>query len=160
MKRGAKIGIGIVVFVLVVMWIAGSMIPNQELEQRSRIPDMASMSNSELQSLSTDWTYELLLRNADFYDRKIIHVTGIVTIPTKNGIFGIDVGDSGILRFSDDDIIFVEYDTERFFEDDQVELFGYVNGERNLLITSPLSDAEKTELVPNIEPIKVICSTC
>ena len=82
------------VFFLIIVFLAYASNEGGKIIEKEK-QEMSSMSNRDLQALSTGWTYESLLRDADVFEGKIIHVTGRVTIPTKNGVFGIDLDDSG-----------------------------------------------------------------
>ncbi len=115
-----------------------------------------SMSDSELAAASIDWNYYDLLKNIDELEAKVIHFTGTVNVASKNGVFGINVGESSIRQ----DVIFVEYDEEQFVKQDIVEGFGYVKGIRFLERTNTVGGADILEQVPNIEAIKVSCTNC
>ena len=115
-----------------------------------------SMSDSELATAAIDWNYYDLLKNIDELKGKVIHFTGTVNVASKNGVFGINVGESSIKE----DVIFVEYDKEEFVKRDMVEGFGYVKGIRNIERTNSVGGADILEQVPNIQAIKVSCTSC
>ena len=115
-----------------------------------------SLSDSELTAASIDWNYYDLLKNIDELEGKIIHFTGTVNVASENGVFGINVGQSSIRE----DVIFVEYDKEEFVKRDMVEGYGYVKGIRNIERTNTVGGADILEQVPNIEAIKVSCTSC
>jgi len=141
------IGVGVAILGLIIVYASsqtGDLIVND------------SMSDSELSAASIDWNYYDLLKNIDELEGKIIHFTGSVNVASKNGVFGINVGESSIRE----DVIFVEYDEEQFVKRDVVEGFGYVKGIRNLERTNLVGGADILEQVPNIQAIKVRCTSC
>jgi len=141
------IGVGVAILGLIIVYASsqtGDLIVND------------SMSDSELSAASIDWNYYDLLKNIDELEGKIIHFTGSVNVVSKNGVFGINVGESSIRE----DVIFVEYDEEQFVKRDLVEGFGYVKGIRNLERTNLVGGADILEQVPNIQAIKVRCTSC
>ena len=115
-----------------------------------------SMSDGELAAASIEWNYYDLLKNIDELEGKIIHFTGTVNVASENGVFGINVGESSIRK----DVIFVEYDEEQFVKRDVVEGFGYVKGIRNIERANSVGGADILEQVPNIQAIKVSCTSC
>jgi len=115
-----------------------------------------SMSDSELATAAIDWNYYDLLKNIDELEGKVIHFTGTVNVASKKGVFGINVGESSIKE----DVIFVEYDKEEFVKRDIVEGFGYVKGIRNIERANSVGGADILEQVPNIQAIKVSCTSC
>ena len=142
------IGIGIAILGLIIVYASTQ---NGSLEESND-----SMSDTDLAAASIDWNYYDLLKNIDELEGKIIHFTGTVNVASKNGVFGINVGESSIRE----DVIFVEYDEEQFVKRDIVEGFGYVKGIRNLERTNTVGGADILEQVPNIEAIKVSCTKC
>ena len=149
MTKSKPIGIGVGVAIL-------GMIVVYTFTQSGGIEVNDSMSNSELESVAIDWNYYDLLKNIDELEGKIIHFTGTVNVASKNGIFGINVGESSIRE----DVIFVEYNEEQFVKRDIVEGFGYVKGIRNIERTNSVGGADILEQVPNIQAIKVNCTSC
>jgi len=141
------IGIGIAILGLIIVYAS---------TQTGGLEVNDSMSDSELESASIDWNYYDLLKNIDELEGKIIHFTGTVNVASKNGIFGINVGESSIRE----DVIFVEYNEEQFVKRDIVEGFGYVKGIRNIERINTVGGADILEQVPNIEAIKVSCTSC
>ena len=103
-----------------------------------------------------DWNYYDLLKNIDELEGKVIHFTGTINVASKKGVFGINVGESSIKE----DVIFVEYDKEEFVKRNIVEGFGYVKGIRNIERTNSVGGADILEQVPNIQEIKVSCTSC
>jgi len=142
------IGIGIAILGLIIVYTSTQI---SSLEESND-----SMSDTDLAVASIDWNYYDLLKNIDELEGKIIHFTGTVNVASKNGVFGINVGESSIRE----DVIFVEYDEEQFVKRDIVEGFGYVKGIRNLERTNTVGGADILEQVPNIEAIKVSCTDC
>jgi len=114
------------------------------------------MSDGELAATSIEWNYYDLLKNIDELEGKIIHFTGTVNVASENGVFGINVGESSIRK----DVIFVEYDEEQFVKRDVVEGFGYVKGIRNIERANSVGGADILEQVPNIQAIRVSCTSC
>jgi len=141
------IGVGIVILGLIIVYAS---------TQTGGIEVNDSMSDGELAAVSIDWNYYDLLKNIDELEGKIIYFTGTVNVASKNGVFGINVGESSIRE----DVIFVEYDKEKFVKRDVVEGFGYVKGIRNLERTNSVGGADILEQVPNIQAIKVSCTSC
>jgi len=141
------IGVGIAILGLVIVYTS---------IQTGGIEVNDSMSDSELESAAIDWNYYDLLKNIDELEAKVIHFTGTVNVASKNGVFGINVGESSIKE----DVIFVEYDKEEFVKRDIVEGFGYVKGIRNIERTNSVGGADILEQVPNIQAIKVSCTSC
>ncbi len=150
MPKSKPIGIGIGIAILGLIIVYAST-QNGSLEESND-----SMSDTDLAAASIDWNYYDLLKNIDELEGKIIHFTGTVNVASKNGVFGINVGESSIRE----DVIFVEYDEEQFVKRDIVEGFGYVKGIRNLERTNTVGGADILEQVPNIEAIKVSCTNC
>ncbi len=149
MAKSKPIGIGIGVAILgLIIVYASSQAGDLEVND--------SMSDSELESASIDWNYYDLLKNIDELEGKIIHFTGTVNVASKNGVFGINVGESSIRE----DVIFVEYNKEEFVKRDVVEGFGYVKGIRNIERANSVGGADILEQVPNIQAIKVSCTSC
>jgi len=141
------IGIGIAILGLIIVYVS---------TQTGDLKVNDSLSDSELTAASIDWNYYDLLKNIDELEGKIIHFTGTVNVASNNGVFGINVGESSIRE----DVIFVEYDEEQFVKRDIVEGFGYVKGIRNLERVNSVGGANILEQVPNIEAIKVSCTSC
>jgi len=141
------IGVGIVILGMIVVYAS---------TQTGGIEVNDSMSDSELATAAIDWNYYDLLKNIDELKGKVIHFTGSVNVASKNGVFGINVGESSIKE----DVIFVEYDKEEFVKRDMVEGFGYVKGIRNIERTNSVGGADILEQVPNIQAIKVSCTSC
>ena len=150
MAKSKPIGIGVGVAILGLIIVYAS-IQTSSLEESND-----SMSDTDLAAASIDWNYYDLLKNIDELEGKIIHFTGTVNVASKNGVFGINVGESSIRE----DVIFVEYDEEQFVKRDIVEGFGYVKGIRNIERTNTVGGADILEQVPNIEAIKVSCTSC
>ena len=150
MAKSKPIGIGIGIAILGLIIVYAST-QNGSLEESND-----SMSDTDLAAASIDWNYYDLLKNIDELEGKIIHFTGTVNVASKNGVFGINVGESSIRE----DVIFVEYNKEEFVKRDVVEGFGYVKGIRNLERTNTVGGADILEQVPNIEAIKVSCTNC
>jgi len=146
-SKSIGIGVGVVILGLFVVY-ASSQTSDPKVND--------SMLDSELAADSIDWNYYDLLKNIDELEGKIIHFTGTVNVASKNGVFGINVGELSIRK----DVIFVEYDEEQFVKRDVVEGFGYVKGIRNLERTNSVGGADILERVPNIQAIKVSCSSC
>ncbi len=149
MAKSKPIGIGVGVAILGLIIVYAS---SQTVDLK--VNDL--FSDSELTAASIDWNYYDLLKNIDELEGKIIHFTGTVNVASENGVFGINVGQSSIRE----DVIFVEYDTEEFVKRDMVEGFGYVKGIRNIERTNTVGGADILEQVPNIEAIKVSCTSC
>jgi len=150
LAKSKPIGIGVGVAIL------GLIIVYASTQTSSLEESNDSMSDTDLAAASIDWNYYDLLKNIDELEGKIIHFTGTVNVASKNGVFGINVGESSIRE----DVIFVEYDEEQFVKRDIVEGFGYVKGIRNLERTNTVGGADILEQVPNIEAIKVSCTDC
>jgi len=146
-SKSIGIGVGIVILGMIVVYAS---------TQTGGIEVNDSMSDSELATAAIDWNYYDLLKNIDELKGKVIHFTGSVNVASKNGVFGINVGESSIKE----DIIFVEYDKEEFVKRDMVEGFGYVKGIRNIERTNLVGGADILEQVPNIQAIKVSCTSC
>jgi len=146
-SKSIFIGVGVAILGLFVVY-ASSQTSDPKVND--------SMLDSELAADSIDWNYYDLLKNIDELEGKIIHFTGTVNVASKNGVFGINVGELSIRK----DVIFVEYDEEQFVKRDVVEGFGYVKGIRNLERTNSVGGADILERVPNIQAIKVSCSSC
>jgi len=146
-SKSIFIGVGVAILGLFVVY-ASSQTSDPKVND--------SMLDSELAADSIDWNYYDLLKNIDELEGKIIHFTGTVNVASKNGVFGINVGELSIRK----DVIFVEYDEEQFVKRDVVEGFGYVKGIRNLERTNSVGGADILEQVPNIQAIKVSCSSC
>ena len=149
MTKSKPIGIGVGIAILGMIVVYAST-------QTGGIEVNDSMSDSELATASIDWNYYDLLKNIDELKGKVIHFTGTVNVASKNGVFGINVGESSIKE----DVIFVEYDKEEFVKRDMVEGFGYVKGIRNIERTNSVGGADILEHVPNIQAIKVSCTSC
>jgi len=141
------IGVGVAILGLIIVYASSQTVD-------LKVND--SMSDSELAAASIDWNYYDLLKNIDELEGKIIHFTGTVNVASENGVFGINVGQSSIRE----DVIFVEYDKEEFVKRDMVEGYGYVKGIRNIERTNTVGGADILEQVPNIEAIKVSCTSC
>jgi len=149
MTKSKPIGIGVGIAILGMIVVYAST-------QTGGFEVNDSMSDSELATASIDWNYYDLLKNIDELKGKVIHFTGTVNVASKNGVFGINVGESSIKE----DVIFVEYDKEEFVKRDMVEGFGYVKGIRNIERTNSVGGADILEQVPNIQAIKVNCTSC
>jgi len=149
LAKSKPIGIGVGVAILGLIIVYAST-------QTVDIEVNYSMSDSDLESASIDWNYYDLLKNIDELEGKIIHFTGTVNVASKNGVFGINVGESSITE----DVIFVEYNKEQFVKRDIVEGYGYVKGIRNIERTNTVGGTDILEQVPNIEGIKVSCTSC
>ncbi len=149
MAKSKPIGIGVGVAILGLIIVYAS-------SQTVDLKVNDSMSDSELAAASIDWNYYDLLKNIDELEGKIIHFTGTVNVASENGVFGINVGQSSIRE----DVIFVEYDKEEFVKRDMVEGYGYVKGIRNIERTNIVGGTDILEQVPNIEAIKVSCTSC
>ncbi|GBF24166.1 hypothetical protein MnTg01_00504 [archaeon MnTg01] len=149
MTKSKPIGIGVGIAILGMIVVYAST-------QTGGIEVNDSMSDSELATAAIDWNYYDLLKNIDELKGKVIHFTGTVNVASKNGVFGINVGESSIKE----DVIFVEYDKEEFVKRDMVEGFGYVKGIRNIERTNSVGGADILEQVPNIQAIKVSCTSC
>jgi len=141
------IGVGVAILGLIIVYASSQTVD-------LKVND--SKSDSELAAASIDWNYYDLLKNIDELEGKIIHFTGTVNVASENGVFGINVGQSSIRE----DVIFVEYDKEEFVKRDMVEGYGYVKGIRNIERTNIVGGADILEPVPNIEAIKVSCTSC
>jgi len=141
------IGVGVAILGLIIVYASSQTVD-------LKVND--SMSDSELAAASIDWNYYDLLKNIDELEGKIIHFTGTVNVASENGVFGINVGQSSIRE----DVIFVEYDKEEFVKRYMVEGYGYVKGIRNIERTNIVGGADILEQVPNIEAIKVSCTSC
>lgn len=149
MTKSKPIGIGVGIAILGMIVVYAST-------QTGGIEVNDSMSDSELATVAIDWNYYDLLKNIDELKGKVIHFTGTVNVASKNGVFGINVGESSIKE----DVIFVEYDKEEFVKRDMVEGFGYVKGIRNIERTNSVGGADILEQVPNIQAIRVSCTSC
>ncbi len=149
MTKSKPIGIGVGIVIL-------GMILVYAYTQTGGIEVNDSMSDSELATAAIDWNYYDLLKNIDELEGKVIHFTGTVNVASKKGVFGINVGESSIKE----DVIFVEYDKEEFVKRDIVEGFGYVKGIRNIERANSVGGADILEQVPNIQAIKVSCTSC
>ncbi len=149
MAKSKPIGIGVGVAILGLILVYAS-------SQTVDLKVNDSMSDSELAAASIDWNYYDLLKNIDELEGKIIHFTGTVNVASENGVFGINVGQSSIRE----DVIFVEYDEEQFVKRDMVDGYGYVKGVRNIERTNTVGGADILEQVPNIQAIKVSCTSC
>ena len=149
MAKSKPIGIGVGVIILGLIVVYAS-------SQTSDLKVSDSMSDSELAAASIDWNYYDLLKNIDELEGKIIHFTGTVNVASENGVFGINVGESSIRK----DVIFVEYNEEQFVKRDVVEGFGYVKGIRNIERVNSVGSSDILEQVPNIQAIKVSCTSC
>ena len=149
MTKSKPIGIGVGIAILGMIVVYAST-------QTGGIEVNDSMSDSELATAAIDWNYYDLLKNIDELKGKVIHFTGTVNVASKNGVFGINVGESSIKE----DVIFVEYDKEEFVKRNIVEGFGYVKGIRNIERTNSVGGADILEQVPNIQAIKVSCTNC
>ncbi len=149
MTKSKPIGIGVGIVIL-------GMILVYAYTQTGGIEVNDSMSDSELVTVAIDWNYYDLLKNIDELEGKVIHFTGTVNVASKKGVFGINVGESSIKE----DVIFVEYDKEEFVKRDIVEGFGYVKGIRNIERANSVGGADILEQVPNIQAIKVSCTSC
>ena len=149
MTKSKPIGIGVGIAILGMIVVYAST-------QTGGIEVNDSMSDSELATAAIDWNYYDLLKNIDELKGKVIHFTGTVNVASKNGVFGINVGESSIKE----DVIFVEYDKEEFVKRDIVEGFGYVKGIRNIERANSVGGADILEQVPNIQAIKVSCTGC
>ena len=149
MTKSKPIGIGVGIAILGMIVVYAST-------QTGGIEVNDSMSDSELATAAIDWNYYDLLKNIDELKGKVIHFTGTVNVASKNGVFGINVVESSIKE----DVIFVEYDKEEFVKRDMVEGFGYVKGIRNIERTNSVGGADILEQVPNIQAIKVSCTSC
>ncbi len=149
MTKSKPIGLGVGIAILGMIVVYAST-------QTGDIEVNDSMSDNELATAAIDWNYYDLLKNIDELKGKVIHFTGTVNVASKNGVFGINVGESSIKE----DVIFVEYDKEEFVKRDMVEGFGYVKGIRNIERTNSVGGADILEQVPNIQAIKVSCTSC
>jgi len=146
-SKSIGIGVGVVILGLIVVYASS---------QTNDLKVNDSMSDGELAAASIEWNYYDLLKNIDELEGKIIHFTGTVNVASENGVFGINVGESSIRK----DVIFVEYDEEQFVKRDVVEGFGYVKGIRNIERANSVGGADILEQVPNIQAIKVSCTSC
>jgi len=146
-SKSIGIGVGVVILGLIVVYASS---------QTSDLKVSDSMSDSELAAASIDWNYYDLLKNIDELEGKIIHFTGTINVASENGVFGINVGESSIRK----DVIFVEYNEEQFVKRDVVEGFGYVKGIRNIERANSVGGSDILEQVPNIQAIKVSCTSC
>jgi len=146
-SKSIGIGVGITILGLIIVYAS---------TQTGGIEVNDSMLDSELATSAIDWNYYDLLKNIDELEGKVIHFTGTVNVASKNGVFGINVGESSIK----DDVIFVEYDKDEFVKRDIVEGYGYVKGIRNIERTNSVGGTDILEQVPNIEAIKVSCTSC
>ena len=146
-SKSIGIGVGVVILGLIVVYASS---------QTNDLKVNDSMSDGELAATSIEWNYYDLLKNIDELEGKIIHFTGTVNVASENGVFGINVGESSIRK----DVIFVEYDEEQFVKRDVVEGFGYVKGIRNIERANSVGGADILEQVPNIQAIKVSCTSC
>ncbi len=146
-SKSIGIGVGVVILGFIVVYASS---------QTSDLKVNDSMSDGELATASIEWNYYDLLKNIDELEGKIIHFTGTVNVASENGVFGINVGESSIRK----DVIFVEYDEEQFVKRDVVEGFGYVKGIRNIERANSVGGADILEQVPNIQAIKVSCTSC
>ena len=146
-SKSIGIGVGVVILGFIVVYASS---------QTSDLKVNDSMSDGELAAASIEWNYYDLLKNIDELEGKIIHFTGTVNVASENGVFGINVGESSIRK----DVIFVEYDEEQFVKRDVVEGFGYVKGIRNIERANSVGGADILEQVPNIQAIKVSCTSC
>ena len=149
MTKSKPIGIGIGVAIL-------GMIVVYAFTQSGGFEINDSMSDSDLAAASIDWNYYDLIKNIDDLEGKIIHFTGTVNVASEKGVFGINVRESSIRE----DVIFVEYQKERFVKLDIVEGFGYVKGIRILERANSVGGGDIMEQVPNIQAIKVTCTSC
>jgi hypothetical protein len=144
-----SIGIGVAILSLIIGYY---LTQTGELEELNDF-----MSETELAEASVNWNYYDLLKNIDEMEGKIIHFTGTVNVASENGVFGINVGESSIRA----DILFVEYDKDQFLKRDIVEGFGYVKGIRNVERTNTVGGTtDILEQVPNIEAIRITCTSC
>ncbi len=146
-SKSIGIGVGVVILGLIVVYASS---------QTNDLKVNDSMSDGELAAASIEWNYYDLLKNIDELEGKIIHFTGTVNVASENEVFGINVGESSIRK----DVIFVEYDEEQFVKRDVVEGFGYVKGIRNIERANSVGGADILEQVPNIQAIKVSCTSC
>ena len=146
--KSIGIGVGIAILGLIIVFAYAQTV---DLEKSND-----SISDSDLAAASIDWNYYDLLKNIDELEGRIIHFTGTVNVASTNGVFGINVGESSI----NEDVIFVEYNKEQFVKRDVIEGFGYVKGIRNLERTNTSGGTDVLERVPNIEAIKVSCTSC
>ena len=146
--KSIGIGVGIAILGLIIVFVYAQTV---DLEKSNY-----SISDSDLAAASIDWNYYDLLKNIDELEGEIIHFTGTVNVASTNGVFGINVGESSI----NEDVIFVEYNKEQFVKRDVIEGFGYVKGIRNLERTNTSGGTDVLERVPNIEAIKVSCTSC
>jgi len=149
LTKSKPIGIGIGVAIL-------GMIVVYAFTQSGGIQVNDSMSDSELESAAIDWNYYDLLKNIDELEGQVIHFKGTVNVASVKGVFGINVRESSIRE----DVIFVEYQKERFVKLDIVEGFGYVKGIRILERANSVGGGDIMEQVPNIQAIKVTCTSC
>ena len=141
------IGVGIAIIGLIIVY-ATSQVGDVSVDD--------AVLESELEALAIDWEYYDLLKNIDDLEGQVIHFTGTVNVGTVNDVFGINVAESSI----NEDVIFVEYDKEQFVKRDVVEGFGYVKGIRQLEKTNALGGSDIVEIVPNIEGIRISCTSC
>jgi len=146
--KSIGIGVGIAILGLIIVFAYTQTV---DLEKSND-----SISDSDLAAASIDWNYYDLLKNIDELEGQIIHFTGTINVASTNGVFGINVGESSI----NEDVIFVEYNKEQFVKRDVIEGFGYVKGIRNLERTNTSGGTDVLERVPNIEAIKVSCTSC
>jgi len=146
-SKTVGIGVGIAIVGLIIAY-AFSQAGDLEVDN--------SILERELAAAAIDWNYYDLLKNIDELDGQVIHFSGTVNMASKNGVFGINVGESSI----NEDVIFVEYNKEQFVKRDFVEGFAYVKGIRNLERTNTDGSADILEQVPNIEAILVSCTSC
>jgi len=146
--KSIGIGVGLAILGLIIVFAYAQTV---DLEKSND-----SISDSDLAAASIDWNYYDLLKNIDELEGQIIYFTGTINVASTNGVFGINVGESSI----NEDVIFVEYNKEQFVKRDVIEGFGYVKGIRNLERTNTSGGTDVLERVPNIEAIKVSCTSC
>ena len=149
MTKTKPIGIGVGIGILaLIIFYASSQVGDVKVEY--------SVLESELASSAIDWNYYDLLKNIDDLEGQVIHFTGTVNVASKNGVFGINVGESSINQ----DVIFIEYDKDEFVKRDVVDGYGSVKGIRNLEKVNSVGGSDILEQVPNIEGILISCTSC
>ena len=109
--------------------------------------------------LTTEIIIELqqnIKKNFDDLEGHVIHFTGTVNVASQNGVVGLNIGNSSI----NPDVMFVEYDKDEFLKRNEVDVYGYVKGIRNLEKANSVGGSDILEQVPNIEGIIISCTSC
>jgi len=161
-RIGIRIGIGIGIVIIAFFATAFYGLVLMDEEKQAEQKKLEATSNFEInERLAVSYEYEDLIRNIEDFNGEIIRVKGKVTIPSKNGVFGVESeNSSGVLSFCEADMIFVEYKKERFRINDYVDGFGYVDGLRNCVWTNSFSDTQAEDPVPNVEGFRFWCTSC